>query len=471
MASKVLKPRGPVVITTPDPEASNSLFIVVRTSLIVLLMAAPLAFGAVLPWGWGAMTVAALCLLLLWAAGCARAGAVKLVWSPLYVPLAAFLILAWAQIQFALTMDRVGTREALIKLTAYTIVFFLGQHMFADASPRVWRRTAGAVALYAFAMAVFAIIQLFASPGLLYGFIKPRWGGIVYGPYVYHNAYAGLMEVLIPVAVVFAVSLRPRHPAKPFLLFAIFVCLVSVFLSGSRGGLIALAVEFALLAAAITLGEPGARKRALIAGLILTAIAGAAFSWLDPGEIWKRWEAVAHTPEIALGDRDKVTKDALRMSRDHLAHGVGLGAFEMAYPKYQTINTDLVYDYAHNDYAQLFAEAGTLGWILAPASIVMFVLLSFRRLRSRLEHPTGWLQLGMAVAVCGLLVHSLFDFNLHVPANAACFTLCAALATVHVTVPPPSPARRWRPPGTHLATTILPPDFSILIPPKEGPEE
>jgi O-antigen ligase len=470
MASKILKPSAPAVITAPETDTSNSLFVLTRASLIVLLMAAPLAFGAVLAWGWGAMTVAAICLLLLWAAGCARAGAVKLIWSPLYVPFVAFFLFAAAQIQFALTLDRVGTRESLIKLTAYLIIFFLAQHLFADAPQRVWRKTAGAVALYAFAMAVFAIIQLFASPGLLYGIIKPRWGGVVYGPYVYHNAYAGLMEVLIPVAVVFALSLRPRHPGKPVLLFAIFVCLVSVFLSGSRGGLIALAVEFALLAGAIFLGEPGTRKRALVAGLVLTAIAGAAFSWLDPGEIWKRWEAMAHTPEIALGDRDKVTRDTLRMSRDHLAHGVGLGAFEMAYPKYQTVNTDLVFDYAHNDYAQLFAETGILGWILAPVAIAMFMVLSFRRLRSRLEHQTGWLQLGAAVAVCGLLVHSLFDFNLHIPANAAWFTLCAALATVQVTAPPPSPRRLWRP-GAHLATTVLPPDFDILNPPNGSTEE
>jgi O-antigen ligase len=471
MATRVLKPHSPIVVTTPDPGAPNSLFIVARTSLIVLLMAAPLAFGAVLPWGWGAIAVVAACLLVLWAAGSVRVSSVKLIWSPLYVSFAVFLLLAWAQIQFALTLDRVGTREALIKLAAYVIIFFLAQHLFADASQRVWRRTAGAVALYAFAMALFAIIQLFASPGLLYGFIKPRWGGMVFGPYVYHNAYAGLMEVLIPVAVVFALSLRPRHPAKPFLLFAIFVCMVSVFLSGSRGGLIALAVEFALLAGAIFLGEPGTRKRALVAGLVLTAIAGASFSWLDPGDIWKRWEAVAHTPEIAMGDRDKVTMDTLRMSRDHLAHGIGLGAFETVYPKYQSIATDLVYDYAHDDYAQLFAETGVLGWIFAPASIVIFVLLSFRDLRSRLEHPVGWLQLGAAVAVCGLLVHSLFDFNMHIPANAAWFAFCAALATVKVTAPPPGPRRIWRPSGAHLGVTVLPPDFSILSPPGGGTKE
>ena len=103
------------------------------------------------------------------------------------------------------------------------------------------------------------------------------------------------------------------------------------------------------------------RKRLLVAGLLLATAAGAFFSWLDPGDIWKRWEAMANTPVLALEDRDKLALDSLRMSREHLADGVGVGAFEVAYPTYQTSVTDLVIDFAHNDYAQFFAEAGIIG--------------------------------------------------------------------------------------------------------------
>jgi hypothetical protein len=55
--------------------------------------------------------------------------------------------------------------------------------------------------------------------------------------------------------------------------------------------------------------------------------------------------------------------------------------------------------------------------------------LAFRRVRERLQDATGWLQLGAAIGVCGILVHSLLDFNLHIPANAAWFAFSAALAT------------------------------------------
>jgi hypothetical protein len=39
------------------------------------------------------------------------------------------------------------------------------------------------------------------------------------------------------------------------------------------------------------------------------------------------------------------------------------------------------------------------------------------------------MQFAAAIGCCGLLVHSLADFNLHMPANAAWFVVCAAIAT------------------------------------------
>jgi O-antigen ligase len=314
-------------------------------------------------------------------------------------------------------------------------------------------------------MSTFAIIQFFASPELLYGVLKPLWGGIVFGPYVNHNHYAGLMEMLIPIAAASVLSLRPKHPAKPFLLFAVLISIVSVFLSGSRGGTIALTVEFAIFAVVIALSsrshkagegsvvssrELGSSIRVhqcesaatsgkfLFVACAVLLVAALFFSWLDPGDIWKRWQQTANTPELAVEDRLTIAKDSLRLARQHLSYGVGLGAFEVAYPKYQTLTTDLVIDYAHNDYAQLLAEAGILSWIFLPASIAMFLWLALRGLRegSGSSVSTGnwkleagnWLHLGAAVGVCGLLVHSFVDFNLHIPSNAAWFAFCCAVA-------------------------------------------
>ena len=463
-------------------QTGASLFTVVRTGLLAVLMAGPLAFGAVEAWAWGTMAVTVTCLLMIWAAGCVRAGAVRLIWSPFYVPALAFLALAAIQYWGRFTMDPIGTREAMIKSVMYILIFFLTQHLFVrppelssqeqqvNGNQQQARRATGrgkrkagngilwpwAAAMYVFAMATFAIIQFFASPGLLYGTIKPRWGGYIFGPYVSHNHYAGLMEMLIPIAAAGVLSLRAKHPARPFVLFAMLIAILSVFLSGSRGGTIALTVEFAIFAAVLLCAgqariqarkhEKRATGKVLAAASGVLVVAGLAFSWLDPGDTWKRWQQTANAPELAVADRITLAKDSLRLARQHLGYGVGLGAFEVAFPKYQTLVADAVIDYAHNDYAQLAAEAGVLGWVVVPPSLGVFLWLafhplyrSFRSADHRMIRASdgAWLQLGAAIGVCGLLVHSLSDFNLHIPANAAWFAFCFALAT-----PVPATKRR-----------------------------
>ncbi len=420
------------VLTLPRAaqKPSNVVFDVSRVFLLSVLMVAPLFFGAVQPLAWGALTVASGLLLMLWGLGCARAGSVGLVSSPLYVPLLGVLALAAVQLWFGLSMDHMGTREALIKLIGYAILFFVGQQLYVSASPRAWQYTGAAIAVYMFLMAIFAIVQFFASPGLVYGFI-PGESDSIFGPYVDRGNYAGLMEMLIPIAVALACSLRWKHPGKPILFFAVFIALVSVFLSGSRAGLISLAVEFAIVGL-VVLFTGAEHKNILVAGILVAALAVGFFYWLDPGSVWARWQQMAGRPELALGNRQDMAADALRMARDHWAHGVGLGAFEVAYTPYQSVITDLTIDYAHNDYLQFLAEAGLWGCLLAPLAILMFFVLAFRHLRSRLRQPSGWLQFGAAVGVCGMLVHSFSEFNLHIPANAAWFTFLAALATLPI---------------------------------------
>ena len=61
--------------------------------LIATLLAAPLAFGAVQAWAWGALAVAAFLLLLFWSIAGARQGRLRILWSPLYLPAGFFFLL------------------------------------------------------------------------------------------------------------------------------------------------------------------------------------------------------------------------------------------------------------------------------------------------------------------------------------------------------------------------------------------
>ena len=59
----------------------------------------------------------------------------------------------------------------------------------------------------------FALIQGISSNGKLYWIRQPRMGGWIYGPYVNHNHYAGLMEMLVPIPLVLALTRSGHQPA------------------------------------------------------------------------------------------------------------------------------------------------------------------------------------------------------------------------------------------------------------------
>ena len=164
----------------------------------------------------------------------------------------------------------------------------------ADTDPAPSTRVLGlAVTVYALALAVFAIVQFFSSPGLIYWTVKPRWGGWVFGPYVNHNHYAGLMEMLIPLAAVYVLSRPPRHPARLLLGFAVCVAVASVLLSGSRGGLIALGAEVLILAAILAAPRGGFCRGRACPTLFWMPRDGKPYpSWGSPAGAWPqrgRW--------------------------------------------------------------------------------------------------------------------------------------------------------------------------------------
>src|SRR5690349_12823740 len=88
----------------------NRCFSFARILLVATLLLAPLAYGAVEPWAWGALYVLSFAGLALWALGSVRERAVKIVWSPLYWTAALFLILGTVQYFSHLTVDCAATR-------------------------------------------------------------------------------------------------------------------------------------------------------------------------------------------------------------------------------------------------------------------------------------------------------------------------------------------------------------------------
>jgi O-antigen ligase len=419
----------------PNGVAGPLAFSMARILLVAALLGAPLAFGAVVPWAWVALGLAAALALFLWALGSVQQGALKLIWSPLYIPLALFFLLGVAQYAARLTLDRSETRQALVLLVADLAYFFLAVQLFAGAGSTTLLAFGLTVLVFAGCMGLFAIVQFASGASQIYGIVDTP-SGAIFGPYVNRDHFAGLMEMLIPVAVLYTAG---RHGSfwvegSVWRVSAATLALASLLLSGSRGGLLALSAEIAIATSALrTWGPRTWERRRLAMTAVITLFAGVMLlAYFDPGRVAKRLGSVVYVEGSWAdwaGYRKSMILDSLHMWRDHPLLGVGLGDFETAYPRYQSFPGDLWIDHAHNDYVEAIAETGLVGAVLILSALGFFLRLAFRDWGHPFRSRAGWIRLGAAVGCCGMLVHSLWDFNLHIPANAAWFAVLAGIAT------------------------------------------
>ena len=405
-------------------------FSAARILLGVMLMAAPLPFGAVYTWAWASLTILILAILVLWMVGSIQEGRLSLGYSPLYVPVALMLTLGWMQLLFHLTLTPPATKESLLKLATYAVLFFVVIQLFAASPVETWRRLGITVLTFGFLLSFLSILQFLWNPNRI------LWVGhdlaSPFGPYVDRDHYAGLMEMVIPVSAAYVLSRPKGEPLNGMLWFGVLVPVVSLLLTGSRGGLVSVLAEIAILGWIMIWRDPlpGRRMRVSAMGLALVGVA-AIFFWLVPKFVLNKLATVHnYVPEANEGSRPALWRNSLGIFRDHPWVGVGMGSFVTVYPAYQTEAQDLITEHAHNDYIETLTETGLLGGVLILAALVLFIPITFRNLATQLRREPGWIQLGASIACCGILIHSFVDFNLQIPANAIWFAFCAGLASL-----------------------------------------
>jgi O-antigen ligase len=409
-------------------ESEPRTFSLARNLLGVLLLAAPLPYGAVYPWAWAPLAVLTLLVLILWMAASVGGGKLRIAYSPLYIPLALMLALGWTQLCFHLTLTPIATRECLLKLATDCVLFFVVVQLFSACQVETWRRAGIAVLIFGFIFSFLSILQFLRNPTRIIWVTQDI--GTPFGSYVDRDHYAGLMELIIPLSASYVLSRTKRDPLNIVLWFAVLVSVVSLLLTGSRGGFASILVELVILGWVLIWRNPfpGRRMRVAALGLVLVALS-ALFFWLVPTFVLTKIGTISSYMSERT-NRPVLWRNSLGIFRDHPLLGVGMGSFVTAYPRYETGAQDLIVEHAHNDYVEALAETGLIGGLLVLGALVLFMRTAFRNLAAQLRHETGWIQMGAAVSCCGLLVHSLVDFNLRIPANAAWFAFCAGLASL-----------------------------------------
>jgi len=414
---------------------------VIRVGICVLLAFAVLSFGAVEEWAQAVLGLGASVLLAYWALRQYFLDAEPISIPQEIAPLCALALLGVLQLVFSLTMSRYATRMELQLLFTYVVLIFLMAQSFTRVSH--WRGYLWFVMSLGFFVSIFGILQYLTFNGKLYWTRVMHYGGIPFGPYVNRNHFAGFAELVIPVALV-PIFLGKVRRERLFLvgLFAL-VPIVALLLCASRGGIVSFAVQLVILVLLILVQR--IRSRYMFVGGLVVVAALMMVSWIGVQKVLQRFSNM-QSLEVTAGKRTAMREDTWRLFLAHPMVGTGMGTFEMEIPPYDSFYDGKVVNHAHNDYVEELAETGVIGGIVCAWFLGVVIVTSLRRLSESSGSFGTVLNLTGLIACCGILVHSLVDFNLHIPANALFFVLSAHLAVVRVEPSSPgapgNPSRR-----------------------------
>ena len=358
---------------------------------------------------------------------------------------------------FTISMERYQTVSHLLLLVTYLTAFFLTLFLCRDRNAKK-RLVFALVSLGAFE-ALYGLIQYLTGWQQIFAYVKKYYLEEATGTYINRNHFAGFLEMILPFVIVLALRWtyllskntsgkagtfrklvsRTELVSVVFWLFLAIVILAALILSRSRMGIISALVSLVAILALAGTSTVGPRARAAVAAVFFLGVLGLVV-WIGSDPVMSRFETLGQEYNLSGQSRVSIWHDTLGLIRQHPFLGTGLGSFFVAYTSVQTAFLNLLVEHAHCDYLEVATELGLPGAILVFGSIFWVLAQSARRYGKLEERFDKAVSLACIGSIGAILVHSLADFNLYIPANALVFTMILAMAwsSAH----PESPPRR-----------------------------
>ncbi len=414
---------------------------VIYFALLALLVLAPIPYGTVETWSIALWEVLIFAIVLLWGLRTLWEGRVEIAANPLALPLLALLVVAIVQIwpgasnaRGTISYDGYVTGQVAIKLFA-SLSFFLLFATFVTGDNRRERA----------AHVIIGICVLIALVGIGQSYIgKALWQRGTFGPFVNRNHFAGFLEMGVGLAGGLLISRTARREVLAVYASSALAMCAGIVLSASRGGVLALAAEIVFLAVVAipnmisSRREGGNRKLAIllrsVGALVLgfSAILGSLFLVGSEGLVknisQSQSEVQGELPASERFSRRDIWNATAELIKDHPVLGVGLGAYQFAYTKYDRSSGTQRVEQSHNDYLQIVADAGVVGGAIALVFIILLFARGFRAAQTRNRQKRA-VVLGALTGCFAIAVHSFVEFNLQITSNAQLFLALCALAT------------------------------------------
>jgi putative inorganic carbon (HCO3(-)) transporter len=355
-----------------------------------------------------------------------------------------------------ISLDPFETRFFALQLAALVLCgLFLFRYL---STARRLRIVINLIIVIAVASAIFGIVRQTTQHTLGFGLplLKLDQG---YGQFINKNHFAFLMEMSLGLTLGMILGGGVKREQVLIYLAALIPVWTALVLCRSRGGVIAMLLEVGVATFLLTGflqsnhtfqrgrteaggGESTSKLLAIFTsaplriGLFVILICGAVFGTLYLGGErlassieQTRTEFSADSSEL----RERVSRNetwamTLKMFAAHPLLGVGMGAYWVAVPAFHDGSGTLTPQEAHNDYLELLASGGVVGFAIG----IWFLIAVAKKAKANLGSTNPLRRaacLGASIGIAGVAVHSLVDFGLHVIVNALVFTTLIVIAT------------------------------------------
>jgi tetratricopeptide (TPR) repeat protein len=320
-------------------------------------------------------------------------------------------------------------RSDIYSVMAGLVLYFTVATVLTAATLRMWLVVA--LLLLALAQVLVGTIQFRYGNNFMpiHALQRFDYGNRASGFYICPDHLAGFLEVAGVMGLSIICWSRWRLWAKLLIAYAVAVTYLGLLLTGSRGGFlsgVASLFVFAVLSG-IVLRKSGSSRlfcQAAAGSAIALVLISAGVAWL----VHNNEHLASRTNFLDYKNvRLLLWRAALQQWQLNPLFGTGSGTYFYYGRMFRSSQMQGDPVYAHNDYLQLLAEYGVIG----AALFLLFLLAhlasgwrNFQRLGPRrvivsLRLPSNSmaLQMGALAAVAAYMVHSVVDFNLHIPAN------------------------------------------------------
>jgi O-antigen ligase len=403
--------------------------------VLAILTLGPLAFGAVRGLEFGIITELTVGVMLLWVARIWIGPRPQLLWPPICWAVLAFMAYAVAR-YFTSDIEYIA-RQEIIRVLVYGFLFIaILNNLHRQESTQIISFT---LIFLAMAISFYAIYQFVTDSDRVWTLIKPypHRGS---GTYICPNHLAGFLEILLPLGLAYSVTGRMKPVTRVLLGYAVLVVLGGLIVTVSRGSWLAAAVVVVAFFG-ILMFQRGYRIPALVA---LTLVIGAAF-FVVPKSFTLQLRLKRLVTEKGKVDdelRFALWRPAFSMWQDNLWWGVGPAHFDPRFRAYRPEGVQLSPNRAHNDYLNTLADWGLAGTALVASAWMLLglglantwgsVRLSSSAFGGKSGSNKFAFVVGGALGLAAILIHSVVDFNMHIPANAILVVSLMAMLTGHL---------------------------------------